>query len=159
MTATVSIRLVDHLEWRARKYYEMALLVLAHFMDPTTKGIGLKTGCDVLASWATIMEFVIHYGRLFGYDVGSSVDDSAGQNSTRCFTEHMSRDVLSQGMLSDGARIKYWSTALSASKEFRPLGSHLRAIGCHAADLERVWSEFGVIGAPRRSLLAQNNVS
>jgi hypothetical protein len=54
MTATVSIRLVDHLEWRARKYYEMPLLVLAHFMDPTTKGIGLKTGCDVLASWATI---------------------------------------------------------------------------------------------------------
>jgi hypothetical protein len=58
-------------------------------------------------------------------------------------------------VLSDEAIIKYWSTALSASKEFRLLGSHLMATGCHAADLERVWSEFGVIGAPRRSRLAQ----
>jgi hypothetical protein len=56
---------VDRLEWRARKYYEIPLLVLAHVMDPTTKGVGLKTGCDDLSSWATIMEFVIHYGQLF----------------------------------------------------------------------------------------------
>jgi hypothetical protein len=67
----------------------------------------------------------------------------------------MSRDFLSQVLQSDGAIIKYWSTALRASKEFRLLGSHLMAIGCHAVDLERVWSEFGVIGAPRRSHLAQ----
>jgi hypothetical protein len=60
-------------------------------------------------------------------------------------------------MLSDGARIKYWSTALRASKEFRLLGSHLMAIGRHSAGLERVWSEFGVIGVPRRSLLAHEN--
>jgi hypothetical protein len=84
------------------------------------------------------MEFVIHYGQLFGYDIGSSVDDYAGQNSTRRFTDHLSRDVLRQETLSDGAKIKYWSSALSASKEFRLLGSHLMAIGCHAADLERV---------------------
>jgi hypothetical protein len=69
--------------------------------------------------------------------------------------DHMSRDVLSQGMLSDGAIIKNWSTALSASKEFRLFRSHLMATGCHAADLERVWPEFGVIGAPRRSRLTQ----
>jgi hypothetical protein len=37
MTATVSIRLVVRLEWCARKYYEMPLLVLAHVMDPNTK--------------------------------------------------------------------------------------------------------------------------
>jgi hypothetical protein len=118
MTATVSICLVDRLEWRARKYYEISLLVLAHVMDQTTKGVGLKTGCTDLASWSTIMEFVILYGQLFGYDVGGSVDDSAGQNSTRCFMEHMSRDVFRHGKLSDGARIHCWWTALSASKEF-----------------------------------------
>jgi hypothetical protein len=37
MTATVSIRLVDRLEWRARKYYDMPLLVLAHVIDPNQK--------------------------------------------------------------------------------------------------------------------------
>jgi hypothetical protein len=40
-------------------------------------------------------------------------------------------------------------------ERIRLLGSHLMALGCHAADLERVWSEFGVIGVPRRSRLAQ----
>jgi hypothetical protein len=58
MTATVSIRLVDRLEWRARKYYDMPLLVLAHVIDPTQKGVGLKTSCDDPASWATIMELL-----------------------------------------------------------------------------------------------------
>jgi hypothetical protein len=148
-TTTVSIRLVDRLEWRARKYYDMPLLVLAPVMDPTSKGVDLKTGCDDLASWATITEFVIHYGQLFGYDVGSSVDDSAGKYSTHCFMEHMPRNVLSQGMLYDEARIKYWSTALSASKEFRLLGFHLMAIGCHTADCSAMvficdpWGYYG----------------
>jgi hypothetical protein len=122
MTEAVASRLVDRLEWRSRKYYEMPLLVLAHVMDPTRKGVGLKTGCDDAVSWTSLIECVFHYGHRFGYDVGSSSDNMAGQQTTRSFMEYIAADVISEERAANGGRILLWSTYLTAVKAFRLLG-------------------------------------
>jgi hypothetical protein len=95
---------------------------------------------------------LFHYGHRFGYDVGSSSDNMAGQQTTRSFMEYMAADVISEEPAANGGIILLRSTYLTAVKAFRLLGV---AVGCHAADLERVWSEFGVLFTPRRNRLHQ----
>jgi hypothetical protein len=113
MTASVSKRMVDRLDWRVQKYYDMPLLIVSHAMDPTDKGVCLRTGCNDPASWASVMDFLMYYGRVFGYDVGESLEDSNGEETTRCFMEHMATEVLGEERASNGGSVRYWSTALN----------------------------------------------